>query len=114
MKLAGLLYTPDGISGKAPGMVEIHPGGAVKEQLQAFIQKHCQRKATLPYATTLRIKEPESRWHSEKICKVLDGKNTGLKKNMVPNGSHLNFYDNDKYIDPAIKDITKFHKPIAA
>ncbi|KAH8626871.1 hypothetical protein IG631_18889 [Alternaria alternata] len=39
IKLAGLLFKPVSISGKAPGVVVIHPGGGVKEQSASIYAK---------------------------------------------------------------------------
>ncbi|KAJ2977084.1 hypothetical protein NQ176_g4574 [Zarea fungicola] len=50
----------------------------------------------------------ESRWHSEKLHDILDGKHTALEKVVVPNGRHMDFYDDETYINPAIDKIVKF------
>ncbi|KIX97866.1 uncharacterized protein Z520_06644 [Fonsecaea multimorphosa CBS 102226] len=54
----------------------------------------------------------ESRWHSEKIYKILDGKNDNVKKVVVPNGRHMDFYDKDDFVNPAIDNIVDFFKPL--
>ncbi|KAH7230167.1 uncharacterized protein BKA55DRAFT_696700 [Fusarium redolens] len=53
----------------------------------------------------------ESRWHSEKIYKILDGKNKALKKVVVPNARHMDFYDKEDYINPAIEKIVNHLSP---
>jgi len=50
----------------------------------------------------------ESRWHSEKIFELLEGKNQNAKMIVVPEGRHMDFYDNDDYINPAVKNIAEF------
>ncbi|KAF2157009.1 X-Pro dipeptidyl-peptidase protein [Myriangium duriaei CBS 260.36] len=52
----------------------------------------------------------ESRWHSEKLYDLLKDKNKHCKKVLVPGGRHMDFYDNDKFISPAIQDIVTFFK----
>lgn len=53
----------------------------------------------------------ESRWHSEKIYKILDGKNKALTKVVVPNARHMDFYDKEDYINPAIEKIVNHFSP---
>jgi fermentation-respiration switch protein FrsA (DUF1100 family) len=53
----------------------------------------------------------ESRWHSEKIYKILDGKNKALKKVVVPNARHMDCYDKEDYINPAIEKIVDHFSP---
>ncbi|EXJ53770.1 uncharacterized protein A1O5_13019 [Cladophialophora psammophila CBS 110553] len=56
----------------------------------------------------------ESRWHSEKIYKILDGKNNNVKKVVVPDGRHMDFYDKNDFVNPAIADMVDFFKPVMA
>lgn len=46
-----------------------------------------------------------SRWHTEKLDKLIGG---ATKKVVVPNGTHMDFYDKLDYVDPAVKDISAF------
>ncbi|KAI8629512.1 X-Pro dipeptidyl-peptidase protein [Xylariaceae sp. FL1651] len=53
----------------------------------------------------------ESRWHSEKLCQLLLGgkrKKENLKTIVVPEARHIDFYDRDEFVDPAIEDIVKY------
>ncbi|KIW94460.1 uncharacterized protein Z519_04436 [Cladophialophora bantiana CBS 173.52] len=56
----------------------------------------------------------ESRWHSEKIYKILEGKNNNVKKVVVPDGRHMDFYDKDDFVNPAIADIVDSFTPVMA
>lgn len=49
-------------------------------------------------------------WHSEKLFNVLDGKNKDHKKVIMPNGGHMNFYDQEDYINPMVAEIADFFK----
>ncbi|EXK26648.1 hypothetical protein FOMG_16816 [Fusarium oxysporum f. sp. melonis 26406] len=53
-----------------------------------------------------------TRWHTETLFKVLDGKNKGLKKIIMPNGGHIDFYDQEDYVNPTVQEITEFFKPV--
>ncbi|KAH6900797.1 X-Pro dipeptidyl-peptidase protein [Thelonectria olida] len=53
-----------------------------------------------------------TRWHTETLFKVLDGKNKGLKKVIMPNGGHIDFYDQEDYVNPTVEEIAGFFKPI--
>lgn len=46
-----------------------------------------------------------SLWHTEKLDKLIGG---ATKKLVVPNGTHMDFYDQDKYVDLAVKNISEF------
>ena len=54
----------------------------------------------------------ESRWHSEKINKMLEGRTKNVKKVVVPDGTHMDFYDKQEYIELAIAEITEFFKQV--
>lgn len=49
----------------------------------------------------------ESRWHSEKIWSIVEGKNKASEMVVVPNGRHMDFYDREEYINPAIEKIVR-------
>ena len=49
----------------------------------------------------------ESLWHTERLDKLLGG---ATKKIIVPNGTHIDFYDKEDYLEPAVKDIVGFMK----
>lgn len=49
--------------------------------------------------------EAGSLWHTEKLDKMIGG---ATKKIIVPKGAHMDFYDNEAYVGPAVKDITEF------
>ncbi|KAH6961928.1 X-Pro dipeptidyl-peptidase protein [Ilyonectria sp. MPI-CAGE-AT-0026] len=51
-----------------------------------------------------------TRWHSEKLFRVLDGKNKDLKKVIMPNGGHIDFYDQEGYVSPTVTEIADFFK----
>lgn len=51
--------------------------------------------------------EAGSLWHTEKLDKIIGG---ATEKKIVPNGAHMDFYDNEAYVDPAVKDISAFMK----
>lgn len=48
-----------------------------------------------------------SLWHTEKLAKLVGG---SAKKSIVPNGKHMDFYDNEAYVGPAAKDVAAFMK----
>ncbi|KAH7463491.1 hypothetical protein FOMA001_g18137 [Fusarium oxysporum f. sp. matthiolae] len=54
----------------------------------------------------------ESKWHSERLYNKLDGKNADLKRVVVPNGRHMDFYDVDKYVSRAVREMVQFFKQI--
>ncbi|GFF22264.1 hypothetical protein IFM61606_08360 [Aspergillus udagawae] len=51
-----------------------------------------------------------TRWHAEMLFKVLDGKNKGLKKVILPDGGHIDLYDREDYVNPAVNEIAGFFK----
>ncbi|GFF36111.1 hypothetical protein IFM51744_03016 [Aspergillus udagawae] len=48
-----------------------------------------------------------SLWHTENVDKKIGG---ATKKVVVPNAAHMDSYDNEKYANPAVKDISEFMK----
>ncbi|PKX99123.1 uncharacterized protein P174DRAFT_468554 [Aspergillus novofumigatus IBT 16806] len=48
-----------------------------------------------------------SLWHTENLDKKIGG---ATKKVIVPNAAHMDFYDNEKYVNQAVKDISEFMK----
>lgn len=48
-----------------------------------------------------------SRWHTEKLDKLIGG---ATKKVVVPKGTHMDFYDKEPFVNPAVKDIAEFMK----
>jgi fermentation-respiration switch protein FrsA (DUF1100 family) len=50
ISLAGLLFEPATISGKAPGVVVIHPGGGVKEQTSSIYARKLSEKGYVAIA----------------------------------------------------------------
>jgi fermentation-respiration switch protein FrsA (DUF1100 family) len=48
-----------------------------------------------------------SLWHTENLDKRIGG---ATKKVIVPNAAHMDFYDNEQYVNPAVKDISEFMK----
>jgi fermentation-respiration switch protein FrsA (DUF1100 family) len=48
-----------------------------------------------------------SRWHTEKLDKQIGG---ATKKVIVPNGTHMDFYDKQPYVDEAVKNVVEFMK----
>jgi len=48
-----------------------------------------------------------SLWHTEKLDKLIGG---ATKKVIVPDGTHMDFYDKLPFVDPAAKEIADFMK----
>ncbi|KAJ5648812.1 uncharacterized protein N7484_002535 [Penicillium longicatenatum] len=48
-----------------------------------------------------------SLWHTNKLDKLIDG---ATEKIIVPKGAHMDFYDNEAYVGPAVKDVAEFMK----
>jgi fermentation-respiration switch protein FrsA (DUF1100 family) len=48
-----------------------------------------------------------SLWHTEKLDKLIGG---ATKKLIVPGAVHMDFYDNEKYLGPAVNNIAEFMK----
>lgn len=46
-----------------------------------------------------------SLWHTEKLDKIIGG---ATKKLIVPNGTHMDFYDRAEYVDLAVKNVVEF------
>lgn len=46
-----------------------------------------------------------SLWHTERLDKLVGG---ATKKIIVPNGAHMDFYDNEAYVGPAAKNVAEF------
>ncbi|KAJ5991690.1 hypothetical protein N7451_007414 [Penicillium sp. IBT 35674x] len=46
-----------------------------------------------------------SLWHTNKLDKLIGG---ATKKVIVPKGAHMDFYDNEAYVGPAVKNIAEF------
>jgi hypothetical protein len=66
------------------------------------------------YLAELFLKQPAlliagenagSRWHTEKLDKQIGG---AAKKVIVPKAAHMDFYDGDKYVDLAVKNVVEF------
>ncbi|KAJ6142884.1 hypothetical protein N7471_002337 [Penicillium samsonianum] len=51
--------------------------------------------------------EAGSLWHTERLDKLIGG---ATKKIIVPKGAHMDFYDNEAYVGPAVKDVAEFMK----
>lgn len=48
-----------------------------------------------------------SLWHTEKLDKLIGG---ATKKVIVPGGTHMDFYDKEPFVNPAVKEIAEFMK----
>ncbi|KNG86143.1 X-Pro dipeptidyl-peptidase (S15 family) protein [Aspergillus nomiae NRRL 13137] len=48
-----------------------------------------------------------SLWHTERLDKLIGG---AAKKVIVPNGAHMDFYDNEAYVGPAAQNVAEFMK----
>ncbi|EHK20804.1 uncharacterized protein TRIVIDRAFT_50413 [Trichoderma virens Gv29-8] len=48
-----------------------------------------------------------SLWHTQKLDKLIGG---ATRKVIVPNGAHMDFYDNETYVGPAALDVAEFMK----
>jgi len=46
-----------------------------------------------------------SLWHTEKLDKAIGG---ATKKIIVPKGTHVDFYDKEEFVNPAVADIAEF------
>ncbi|KAE8138253.1 X-Pro dipeptidyl-peptidase protein [Aspergillus pseudotamarii] len=46
-----------------------------------------------------------SLWHTERLDKLIGG---AAKKVIVPNGAHMDFYDNEAYVGPAAQNVAEF------
>lgn len=46
-----------------------------------------------------------SLWHTQRLDKLIGG---AAKKIIVPNGAHMDFYDNETYVGPAAQDVAEF------
>jgi fermentation-respiration switch protein FrsA (DUF1100 family) len=51
--------------------------------------------------------EAGSLWHTEKLDKLIGG---ATKKLIVPKAAHMDFYDNEAYLGPAVESIAEFMK----
>lgn len=51
--------------------------------------------------------EAGSLWHTEKLDKLIGG---AAKKIIVPKGAHMDFYDDEAYVGPAVKNVAAFMK----
>lgn len=51
--------------------------------------------------------EAGSLWHTERLDKLIGG---ATKKIIVPKAAHMDFYDNEAYVGPAVKDVAEFMK----
>jgi fermentation-respiration switch protein FrsA (DUF1100 family) len=49
-----------------------------------------------------------SKWQSERLYNILEGNNTAVRRRVIPGGRHMDFYDNDAYVNPAIQEISEF------
>jgi len=45
--------------------------------------------------------------HTEKLDKIIGG---ATKKVVVPKGTHMDFYDKERFVDPAVRDVSEFMK----
>ncbi|KAJ5670450.1 X-Pro dipeptidyl-peptidase protein [Penicillium maclennaniae] len=48
-----------------------------------------------------------SLWHTERLDKLIGG---ATNKIVVPNGAHMDFYDNEAYVGPAAENVAEFMK----
>ena len=48
-----------------------------------------------------------SRWHTEKLDKLIGGVTEGM---IVPKAMHVDFYDKEEIVDPAVLKIAQFMK----
>ncbi|KAF2823887.1 alpha/beta-hydrolase [Ophiobolus disseminans] len=55
--------------------------------------------------------QADSRWHSEKLAEILDDRDN-VRKVIVPGGRHMDFYDIEEYVGPAVQQITDFFRGI--
>ena len=50
----------------------------------------------------------ESKWHSERLYSLLHGHNKRMKRVVVQNARHMDFYDHEQHVSQAIHDIVRF------
>jgi fermentation-respiration switch protein FrsA (DUF1100 family) len=54
--------------------------------------------------------ESVNRWHSDKLFELLDGKHKSLKRIVMPNAYHVDFYDKSEHVGPTIEEIDQLFK----
>ncbi|KAK7413924.1 hypothetical protein QQX98_007191 [Neonectria punicea] len=52
--------------------------------------------------------DADSRWQSDKIYDKIKDTNANATKILVPGGRHMDFYDREQYVGPALDNITEF------
>ncbi|KAL9941175.1 hypothetical protein D7B24_006853 [Verticillium nonalfalfae] len=52
------------------------------------------------------------KWHAEALFEALQGHNKGLRKIIMPNSGHVDFYDQDEYVNPTLEEIVRFFEPL--
>ncbi|WQF78722.1 Putative dienelactone hydrolase, alpha/Beta hydrolase [Colletotrichum destructivum] len=52
--------------------------------------------------------DADSRWQTDKIHDKIKGTNANATKILVPGGRHMDFYDREPYVGPALDNITAF------
>ncbi|RGP70203.1 x-pro dipeptidyl-peptidase [Fusarium sporotrichioides] len=54
--------------------------------------------------------DADSRWQTDKIYDIIKHSNPNATKILVPGGRHMDFYDREQYVGPALANITAFFK----
>ncbi|OBR16309.1 X-Pro dipeptidyl-peptidase protein [Colletotrichum higginsianum IMI 349063] len=52
--------------------------------------------------------DADSRWQTDKIHDKINGTNANVTRILVPGGRHMDFYDREPYVGPALNNITAF------
>ncbi|KAH7371181.1 Alpha/Beta hydrolase protein [Pyrenochaeta sp. MPI-SDFR-AT-0127] len=52
--------------------------------------------------------DADSRWQTDKIYNKIESNNPNATKILVPGGRHMDFYDREQYVGPALATITEF------
>ncbi|KAK6206845.1 hypothetical protein QIS74_13333 [Colletotrichum tabaci] len=52
--------------------------------------------------------DADSRWQTDKIHDKINGTNASVTRILVPGGRHMDFYDREPYVGPALDNITAF------
>ncbi|MEU2090057.1 alpha/beta hydrolase [Nocardia beijingensis] len=93
LRLAGLLFTPENRTGEClPAVVVSHPGGGVKEQTASI---YAQRLADKGYAALV-------------FDAAYQGESEGEPRFLIGGASHIDLYDVDQYVTPAVEKLDEF------
>ncbi|KNG52752.1 X-Pro dipeptidyl-peptidase protein [Stemphylium lycopersici] len=52
--------------------------------------------------------DADSRWQTDKVYERIQNTNPNVTRLLVPGGRHMDFYDREEYVGPALANITEF------